>query len=177
MVDRPINSFPFVETTRNLRKHKVSCLLVETTNTTSQAGAAYGHAITWHRNIETALPPHLIVDERVTLQTQWDSYQTPKVEKGILSTMLCAEFTEDVRDWSDPSTAAAFENLVKLVAIKCYTHKIQTRDMTEVDLDRWRRWRSKRRGGLIFDVVGVFPKEDFIDQVNVEIAKLKESHG
>jgi hypothetical protein len=155
---------PFVEAAHHGRKQRPTAILLRTSWTTGDSGAAYGIAQAWHNPNNKVESCHYVVDTARVIRCVPDKVEAlPLSEsyKGAISINVCYDppFQEDI---------LVVLRTAELTARLCKLYHIPIRILDDVDEERWknRRWRS--RGGILLKTIGGFPTKDFLTFVGEE---------
>lgn len=172
MSRHPLPQVPFVEAIHKGKKQRPSAILLRSSFTTSQAGAALGVAKNWHQNHRRIESCHYVVDADKTFRCVWDNLESFHTQgfgedpRGIVSINVCHDPGR-----GEPSLKV-LSRVETLVAQLCLSHKIQPRYLEHDSYDKWCRRRWKRNGGIILNVAGEWPYFEFQQRVNDAILDL-----
>lgn len=154
-------NIPFVEAAHYDGRQRPSAVLLRTSWTTGDKGAANGIAQAWHNPNSRVDSCHYVIDEFQTLRCvpdNIDAYHSTLSHKGAVSINVC----------HNPPFAP--ERVIvcraaQLTARLCKLYHIPVRILSDAEEAKWvkRKWRS--RGGIILKTVGDFPADEFFDSV------------
>jgi hypothetical protein len=157
------DSIPFVQAHHVGRRQRPTSVLLRTSFTTGDKGAALGIANAWTNPYNKMDSCHYVIDEARTYRCVPDKIEAmptriPSKVHGTISVNLCY----------DPPAGPSKEVLYRstlLVARLCKCYRIKPRILSETEMDKWmdHKWRS--RGGIILHTVGDFPVDKFLDSV------------
>lgn len=154
-----IPNVPFVESRHRGRKQKPTAIILRTTENVSAPGAALHVADYWHNSMSAfEFAGHYVVDSSTVYRTTEDHRRASDIgdhPKGAIEIMVCADF----------GTTPDFDVLrqtADLVVQLGLAHRIPLRLLTDRQVSKWKRFRSRRRGGyMVDDVHNVFPHVAF----------------
>lgn len=157
-------NIPFVQAAHIDGKQRPTAVLLRTSWTTGDKGAANGIAQAWHNPNNRVDSCHYVVDEFQTIRCvpdKIDAFHSTLQHKGAISINVC----HDPPFAPEPSVVC---RAAHLTARLCKLYRIPVRILDDVDEKRWlnHKWRS--RGGIILKTVGDFPADDFFASVEVE---------
>lgn len=158
-------NFPLVEAVHHGNRQRPSAVLLRTSWTTDDSGAANGIAQAWHNPYNHIESCHYVVDSSRVIRCLPDKVEAFPTKqllyKGSVSIDVC---------YNPPSSPQMLTvgRAAELTAHLCKHYHIPVRLL---DLDaqvRWmsRKWRS--RGGIILNTVGNFPTDKFLTFVEDE---------
>lgn len=159
---------PYVQASNVGAKQKPTAIVLRTSFTTSDFGAALGIAMAWHSpsNLDSC---HYVIDELQAFRCISDnimssSISTVDVNRRAITINLCYDPPEL------PSEQLVYRTS-KHVARLCRLHRIKLRVLDSQQKHRWieHPWRS--RGGIIIDTSGGFPTNEFLSSVKEEHKK------
>lgn len=165
-------NIPWVEAAHRDGRQRPTAILLRTSWTTSDRGAANGIAQAWHKPSNKIDSCHYVVDDYQTIRCVPDkihAYHTKPTEgtsinfKGAISINVC----------HNPPTAPRPEVIARvalLTARLCKLHRIPV-SIVEDEV-HWLRHKWKSRGGIILKTVGEFPTNHFLNCVKMEYKKL-----
>lgn len=158
---------PLVEAAHVGGRQRPKAILIRTSWTTGDKGAANAIAQAWHISTNRQDSCHYVVDEAQTIRCVPDKfeafYATPR-KKGIISINICHNPPE-------PPDPEILYRLTKLTARLCRLYNIRVRILTEDEEERWLKHSWKSRGGIILRTVGAFPTKDFFYLLEDEYTK------
>jgi hypothetical protein len=169
---------PFVEAHNKGRKQRPTAIVLRSSFTTSEKGAALGIANNLHKRNAPNESYHYIVDEATTYRGVWDnvtSYYGAEDPRGALSINMCSQPVMDASFWDDGEHVKVLDRTVDLVAQLVLAYKIPVRYLDVEDQLRWSKFKTRRRGGLIVRVAGEWPYDQFLSNVKTQIAFFKAS--
>lgn len=164
---------PFVQARHVGPHHKPTAIALSLSCTTSDKGSALGIANYHHRPSAPLKSWHYILDEETTYRcvpTSVAAYGNPY---GAIAVHICAEPHEYVPLWEDGSASRVMYRAADLVADLCLAHKIEVQYLDSAGEARWRKRRTRRRGGLIVQAVGTWPYQGFLNDVRSQVALKK----
>lgn len=160
---------PFVEARHSGGKHRPTVVVLRSSWTTSEKGAALGIALRLHQPSAPKESYHYTIDEATTFrcipEKQISYYGAQNPAKAI-SINMCAQPVEDVAFWDDSEHFKVLDRTVDLVAQLLLAYKIPAR---YTDAPHWRR----SRGGIIVQVAGAWPSDQFLSNVKTQAAFFK----
>lgn len=160
---------PFVEAYLIGSKQKPTAIAIELSMTTSEKGAALAIATRLHKPSSPSKSYHYISDEAGSYRGVWDNLAAHGNPYRALSVLVCAEPGDDVRLWGKPTHAPVRHRAAELVAELILAYKIKPRYLEGADLARWMKRKSRRNGGIIVHVPGVWPHETFLADVKAHL--------
>jgi N-acetylmuramoyl-L-alanine amidase len=160
---------PYVEAQHQGSKQKPTSIRLHLSSTTSDKGAALGIANRLHQTTSPLISYHYIVDEAEIYRCVWDNVAAYSQPWRSLNIMICSEPMSDVQMWSDSPQADVLHRTADLVATLVLTHKIRVRHLDlEAEL-KWRKRRWRRQGGIALNILGAWPREAFLSDVESQI--------
>ena len=168
---------PFIEAHRKGGKQRPTAIVLRSSFTTSEKGAAMGIANNWHVKTSPALSTHYVVDEAETYQCVPDkivSYYGAQDPKGALSITICSEPLEYEAFWDDAIHAKVLDRVADLVAQLALAYRIPVRYLDGGGTYHWNKWKRRARGGIIVRVDGAWPMNAFLADVQHKASKRKE---
>jgi hypothetical protein len=157
---------PFVQA-RHVGPHqKPTAIVLSLSCTTSDKGSALGIATYHHKPSAPLKSWHYILDEAETYRCIPVSVAAYGNPYGAISVHICAQPHEYVPLWEDGSASKVMYRAADLVAELCLAYKIPARYLNE---ERWRKRRSRRRGGILVNVLGSWPSQSFLDDVQAQM--------
>lgn len=174
MAKFPTPRVPLVEARMVGGNQTPTAIVVDISSTTSDKGAAFGIAKRLHRSDSPPVSHHYIVDEAVAYRCLPDHKAAYSAPYRSVKVLVCAEPREDLGLWSDASSEAVLSNAADLVAEIALAHKIRPRYLDQEAVVDWRKRRwSKRRGGIIIDVLGSWPHDSFLRDIQDRMVQKK----
>lgn len=160
------NNIPWVGAHHVGPKQRPTAIVLRTSYTTGQRGAANGIAQAWHRPGNRIDSCHYVVDEFQTIRCVDDKTASRSAYtssyKNAISINVC---------YDPPQKPLYFvvDRTAVLVARLCRLHNIRPRILTKEEELEWLRHQWKRRGGIILKTVGEFPTDEFMTSVELEL--------
>lgn len=166
---------PYVEATIKGGRQKPSLIVLQSSGTSAVGGAARAIAMTFHKTNATK-SFHYVVDELGAVNCvdpiMGAAHSGDNVHSiGIL---MCDDASTHPNRWDEQIHSLMLAQLADLVAQLCLIYGIRPRYLSEVELKKWRKWRSKRRGGIVVKgqmMLGYWPIDYFFTLVEANIAK------
>jgi len=166
---------PFVEARVVGRKQRPSVIVLESSFTSANSGAAYALAMMYHgpRAVKSY---HFVVDESTVLRMVHEDrtvyLQDP--QKKSIAILIADDPSESPGRWDQHVHAATLSRTADLVAQLCLNWGIKPEFLTGLEKTKW--W--KKRSGIIIQghmAQGYFPKQYFLTLVSayIETYKLK----
>lgn len=176
MREKYLPNVPFVEARYKGGKQKPKVILVRSSSTTSEEGAALAIATRWNQISSPEFSCHYILDEARTYRCVPDRNVAfhDANSKGVVSINVCYEPFEDMTYWVREPYSDVMDSTANLVAKLCLTHRIRPRLLNAELESRWRKWRTRRRGGILIRVDGAWPDKSFVDMVQSHMTRLKK---
>ena len=139
-------------------------IIIESTWTTSDKGAAYAIAMRQHEpDINSA--SHFTVDETKIYQCVPAKRIAGSESLGIKNALvirLCVDPPEVYYGWDTPTHKRLLDNLSDLVAQLTVEYKIRPRILTSAEYQNWNGFKSRRRGGIFAPLEVSWPKDSFL---------------
>jgi hypothetical protein len=168
-----LQDVPFIEAYFKGLKQKPTAILLRTSHTPSTEGSAMGIANYWHWSSRVCDSTNYVVDEASTYRCVPDNYAAMHNRlddiQGVISINLCVPPLSEISYWDDTMHARVLDRAAELVAALCVEHKIQPRVLTWERRSKWAKWKTRRRGGVIFALDGAFPGPEFLRNVHWKI--------
>lgn len=166
--------YPYVEPKWQGRRQRPSLIVLQSSMTTSDSGAAFGLAMAHHKGY-TPESFHFVVDEAVAIRSVDVKMEAEYAEdtRHTIGILLCDDPSGLPSRWEDQAHGLLLNKLAELVANLCIEHKIPARFLDSEGLDRWSKWRIKRRGGIVvngFMAQTYWPSDYFLDLVEARVA-------
>ena len=161
-------TLPYVEVTHQGGRQRPSSILIKTSWTTGDKGAANGIAQAWHNPNSRVESCHFVVDDVQTLRcVPLGRASFPRVEafKGAVSICVCYDPPAE-------PTEATLANAAKLTARVCKRYHFPGRHIEPSECRQWYERGWKRNGGIVFDLPDVFPVKYYLELVQDELALL-----
>lgn len=159
---------PFVEPAHQGKWHQPSAILIKPSWTTSDKGAANAIAQTQHNPSSRVESCHFIVDDAQTIRcvpTHHAAVSDPPYFKGAISICCCYNPPEH------PTETTLFRT-ARLTARVCKRYRFPVASIGVEDRRRWYHRGFGYGGGIVFDTVGSFPIEGFLNLVKFELELL-----
>ena len=165
---------PFVESRYQGANQRPRAIFISSSHTTSEEGAALGLANAWHRRVSSLPAPHYVVDEKAIYRCVPDRKESERRPgRGALHVHLCSQPADDLSFWDDAEHVRVLDLAEDLVAQLALAYRIPVRRLKKKDEDRWSDESFLRRSGVVFQIVGEFPKERFLQNVREQMAFFK----
>lgn len=121
---------------------------------------------------------HYILDEKFIYRLVPDDYQAMFAPdtKNTIGILLCDDPSALNSRWEDSQHTSMLAMLADLVAKLCLAYGIKPRLLKSDELSRWKKWRVKRRGGIVangFLAQTYWPQDYFLTLVKANIEKYK----
>lgn len=160
------NNIPFVEAAHVGGKQKPTAIVLRSSFTTSDDGAALGVATHWHYAGSKMDSCHYVVDDAKTFRCVPDKIRAYPMSTGIYNRAVSINVCYEPPDWPSPQV---LDRTAVLAARLCKLHKIKPRILSQDQELAWviHKWRS--RGGIILKTVGEFPIADFFELFQDEL--------
>jgi hypothetical protein len=160
--------YPYVEPHLTGARQRPSLIVLQSSMTTSYGGAAFGIAMCHHKN-DAKESYHYVVDERSAIRcvdVKMEAQYAPDTRHTI-GILICDDPSGPISRWEDSSHALLLNHMAVLVANLCIAHRIPARFLTSEELQRWSKWRIKRRGGIVVNgfMANTYWPEDYFMQL------------
>lgn len=168
---------PFVEAAHKGGHQRPTLIVLQSSFTSSLSGAALAMAHHMHRSISKE-SYHYILDEAFVYRMVHDdrvAMYAPD-SKHTIGILICDDPSGPSSRWDDRHHIGLMSKMADLVAQLCLAYGIKPRFLTNEDLSRWKKWRIKRRGGIVtngFMNKTYWPEEYFLALVKANIEKHK----
>lgn len=162
------DNIPFVQAYHVDGGQKPTSIILRTSFTTGDKGAALGIANAWMNPYNKTSSCHYVVDEAKVYRCVPDRIQALPFGneiKGAISINICYDPPYGPVD-------AARYRAASLVARLCKLHKIRVCSLSSDEEIRWLRHKWRSRGGIILKTVGDFPAASFLESVSDEYEAL-----
>ena len=158
---------PYVEALHQGGKQKPTAIVLGPSFTHSRDGAALGVAQGWHKSGSFWDAGHYTVDEHKRFRCVRDNVIAGEDQdyRNAIRIAVCAEPVSGVTFWDGEVHGEVLRQAAKLVAELTLVYKIKPVGLNDADLERWKKCRSRRRGGIHMSEVRGFPLELFFDEV------------
>ena len=172
---------PFVEARATGKRHRPSVIALDPSFTSTEIGAAYALAVSMNGTGATT-SYHYVVDSQQTYRCvpESNSAYFNDDSKKMLGVLVCDDPKSTPGRWYEHTHEALLAEVADVVAQLCLIHDIRPRYLSEPELKKWQKWRSKRRGGILLHdhmTKGSWPEDYFMRLVNAHIAKHKLVHN
>lgn len=161
-------NIPFVQAHHVAGRQRPTSILLKTSFTTGDRGAALGIANAWTNPYNRTASCHYVIDESRVYRCVPDKAQAmpfgTKI-KGAITINVCYDPSEGPLD-------AVFYGTSHLVARLCKLYRIRPRLLSHQEEMRWLSKKWRYRGGIILKTVGDFPADKFLDSVSYELEAL-----
>lgn len=165
------NDIPFVEAAHHGGRQRPTAIVLRTSFTTGDNGAALGIANAWHNKNNRVDSCHYVVDEAKVFRCVPDRVMAFPLQ----STSTLYKNTISINICHDPPVCPdedVIYGVGHLVARLCKLHKIKVRILDRiVDANeecRWVKHKWRSRGGIILKTVGDFPVDRFLEAIELE---------
>jgi N-acetylmuramoyl-L-alanine amidase CwlA len=158
-------NIPFVQAHHIGKKQRPTAIVLRTSFTTSDGGAAHGIAQAWHNSNNRIDSCHYVIDERQIIRCIPDN----RASRSIYTSSYRKAITINVC-YDPPSVPldVIVNRTAKQVARLCKLHRIKLRLLTKEQELEWLNRPWKHRGGIILKTAGYFPSEKFFTRVQDE---------
>lgn len=159
-------NIPFVQAAHVGDRQRPTAILLRTSFTTGDKGAALGIANAWHRSWNRTESCHYVVDEFQAIRCVPDvveAYNGSGPIRRVISVNVC-------HDPPEGPTTAVYNRTARLVARLCKLYRIRPVVLSDEEEARWLKHRWKSRGGIILKTAGDFPVDWFSISVTGEMA-------
>jgi len=157
-------NIPFVEAAHYGGRQRPTSILIRTSWTTGDGGAANGIAQAWHNPNNRVDSCHYVVDEKQTIRCvpdKLEAFHSGSDYKGTVCINVCHNPPVPPKDTIVFRTA-------KLTARLCKLYRIPVRILSISEEQRWIKHSWKSRGGIILKTAGDFPIQKFLASVEAE---------
>lgn len=164
------SSIPLVTAAHYGGRQRPSAIVLRTSWTTDDKGAANGIAQAWHNPNNSIESCHYVVDEAQTIRCVPDkvvayAFGSSLELKGAIVINVC----HNPHEFPRPATMS---QVAKLTAWLCKVYHLPVRILTTVEETRWTTFKWRRQGGIILKTVGAFSSTDFIGFVLEEYRRI-----
>lgn len=173
----PIPAIPFVEARCKGGRQKPTAIVLKSSYTTSEKGAALAIALNWNSQHSSYDATHYVVDEATTYRCVWDWVQAiPEMHetKNALTVNVCHDPGDEPDYWYLDTRLRTMHRTADLVAELMHHYRIPTQYLHGRGLDRWLHRRRRSRGGIILKIDGYWPAEEFLNLVRARRRLLAE---
>lgn len=167
---RQVPSVPYVEAQHKGSKQRPTAIVLSLSCTTSDKGAALGLANRFHKLNSPADSYHYFVDEASIFRGLFDNVAAYSSPFRSIDVHLAAQPTQNPLMWLEGDRANVLELAAELVADLMWAYKIKLRYLEGEGQSRWLKRKWRRRGGLILEIPGGWPKDEFLIKVNAYLA-------
>ena len=167
-----MTTIPYVESRHKGGKQKPTAILLSTSFTTSEEGAALGLAYAWHSSTSPVNPGHYVVDGESVYRCTYDNVvagDSRFTDKGAIRIIICAEPVSRTEFWDTEVHRKVLRRTAGLVADLALAYNIRIRYLDESGKNSWDKLKWRRRGGIILDVPDGWPADTFLDEVETHI--------
>jgi hypothetical protein len=164
-------SAPYVQALHQGGKQKPTAIILRPSFTNSQHGAALAVAQFWHKSASNFWDAgHYTVDSEKRFRCVRDNVIAgmDKTGKGELRIVMCADPASRETFWDEDAHRHVLRNTAELVAELILAYKIKNTYLDESGLARWRKLRTRRRGGIYVLEDSGFPFQEFQNEVNAQ---------
>lgn len=168
-------TMPFVEAKLQGGKQKPTAIILRPSHTRSFDGAALAVAQRWHQAPSFWSAGHYTVDESKRYRCVSDNVVagSDNTDKHALRIALCAEPVGDRVFWDEDHHRLVLRKAAELVAELSLVHKIPVDYLNEEfggtkTYAKWRKRRTRRRGGIYVVETSGFPFDAFISEVDAK---------
>lgn len=162
---------PFVEAKLKGGKQKPSAIILRPSNTRSFDGAALAIAQRWHQAPIFWSAGHYSVDANQRYRCVPDNVVAgvgDDVDPGAIRIAVCATPADKSVFWDEDEHRHVLRKTAELVAELGLLHKISVGYLDDSEFARWKKRRTRRRGGIYVVETSGFPYEAFINEVAVK---------
>lgn len=161
---------PYVEAHYQGGTQKPTAIILRPSFTNSEEGAALAVAQYWHKSSSFWDAGHYTVDRTRRFRCVRDNVIAgmDKTARGELRVAICADPMSGQVFWNEDEHRLVLRNTAALVAELTLAYKIKVRYLDQEGLDRWEKFRTRRRGGIYVYEQSGFPFQAFIDEVNAQ---------
>jgi hypothetical protein len=186
----PAPVVPYVEAKNKGGKQTPTLIVLSSSWTTSEEGAALALANVMHKGDATKSSFHYVVDEKTTYQCVWDRVVAFHCGHDFdsIGIKMCDDPSLLLRRWNDKPHQKLLYRLADLTAQLCLSYNIPARYLTDEQLATWARHQWKSRGGIVtrsqmervFDISVKqepkdWPRYEFLSLVHNSIDKRRAS--
>lgn len=161
-------NIPFIQAYHVGPKQRPTAVVLRTSFTTGDAGAALGIANAWHNPNNREDSCHYVVDRLKTFRCIPDRFACkstrPPGYKRCIVINVCYNPPEGPED-------LVLHRAAKQTARLCKLHRIRLRVLDEEQERLWSRHPRKFRGGIVLATAGEFSTDRFFDSVQNEYRK------
>ena len=163
---------PYVEALHQGGKQKPTAIILRPSFTNSKDGAALAVAQYWHRSASFWDAGHYTVDENKRFRCVRDNVVAgqSKTDKGAIRIALCADPVSGTTFWGEAIHGCVLRKTAELVAELALAYKIKVRYLSPKEQDRWHKYPTRRRGGIIVVEESGWPADEFLAEVRAQIA-------
>lgn len=163
-------SAPYVEALHQGGKQKPTAVILRPSFTNSKDGAALAVAQFWHRSESFWDAGHYTVDSDKRFRCVRDNVIAGKDEsgKGELRIAMCADPATSTRFWDQDEHRLVLRRTAELVAELSLAHRLKLDYLDDEQLARWRKRKTRRRGGIYVTETTGWPFDEFMDEVNAQ---------
>ena len=162
-------NIPFVQAHHVGGKQRPTAIVIRTSWTTGDAGAAHAIAQAWHNPYNKIDSCHYVIDKQQTIRCVPDKVAARSVYTSIyrnaITINVCYDPPEIPSDMVIVRTA-------KQAARLCRLHRIKLRILDKEQELKWLKRPWKTNGGIILATAGSFPVHDFFDRVQFDYGRI-----
>lgn len=168
---------PHVEAATTGGRQRPSLIVLQSSFTTADAGAAYAIAMRMH-NPQVDYSWHYVVDAAQIIRCVDDrtiAHHRPQ-PKHAIGIQICDDPSLSSDRWEDTPHSLLLSRTADLVAQLCLFYGIRPLYLSEAELTKWHKWRRKGRGGIVVEghmAQGYWPDDYFLTLVKANIEKHK----
>lgn len=155
-------NIPFVQAHHVGGKQRPTAIVLRTSFTTGDAGAAHGIAQAWHNPNNKIDSCHYVIDKQQVIRCVPDKVAARSVYTSIYRNAITINVCYDP---PEPPKDMVIVNTAKQVARLCQLYRIKRRILNKEQELEWLKRPWKTKGGIILNTVGSFPTYDFFDRV------------
>lgn len=163
-------NIPFVQAHHVGRKQRPTAIVLRTSFTTGEAGAANGIAQAWHNPNNKVDSCHYVIDEFQVLRCVPDKIEAKSVSTSIYKNSITINVCYDPS--TRPLDQVVFKT-AKQVARLCKLYGIRVALLDDDQKLRWLHHQWRRRGGIIMATVGDFPTDEFFSIVKTDYERFR----
>ena len=142
---------PYVEARHKGGKQKPTLIVLSSSWTTSEKGAALGVANALHRSNAPEKSFHYVIDEASIFQCVWDHCVALHCgyDAGSIGINMCDDPSLLLRRWNEPSHQRILHRLAEITAKLCLAYDIPAHFLTDEQLSKWSKHKWKSKGGIV----------------------------
>jgi len=169
-----VAKIPYIESHYQGGKQHPTAIILSPTFTTSKKGAALGIANAWNASSSVFQSGHYSIDEETIYRCANDRViagHKDVADKGAIRIAICADPLNGTIFWDLGKHGLVLSRTAEFVALLTAMHDIRRAYLSEEDIVRWRRRRSRRRGGIYVDVSSGWPHDLFLNEIKTSLLK------